>query len=129
MTSEVVLESSVRRVFRIPCSCGAILVTKERAATCTECGVSLEVRRGHNRGKFPVVVDYHFECGFCGAPVVSTKKLAHCDRYGHSLQIVRAEKTRRRTRQYYPRKIFGSLWISLALGLMLVCYLLDLARC
>jgi len=41
MTSEL----SVERQFRFHCPCGATLVTGERTATCTSCGITLGVRR------------------------------------------------------------------------------------
>jgi hypothetical protein len=130
MTTEIVVERDVERVFHLQCSCGSALVSTEKKITCNTCGKSLQVRRVRKRGASPVAVEYHFDCCFCGVALVSRKKLATCTHCGETLQILRAEKLTSRTSPSLLRlaliKDFERLCISLGVAILILCFFYGL---
>jgi hypothetical protein len=130
MTSELVVERDVQRVFHLRCSCGASLVTPDKSIACTSCGKIHEVRRVRKRGPSAIAVEYHFHCCYCGAAILTTKKSATCTACGGSLRILRAEKpTRHRSKSpsYDPKQVLQQWCIGMALVFLLLCFLFEWA--
>lgn len=84
-----VVESVAERIFHFPCACGGTIVTTENAATCTDCGQAVGVRRAMRRGEADVFVEYGFDCCFCGAPIETAGKTVTCANCAKTLNIVR----------------------------------------
>ena len=133
MTSELVVERDVERVFHLRCSCGTALVTTARSLTCTSCGQTLAVRRLRKRGQSPVAVEYRFPCCFCGAAILAAGKIATCASCGRTQRILRVEKPSRHqtaSRGQYDPKPFLQAWIfGTAVLFLLLLYLFDVTSC
>ena len=133
MTSELVVERDVERVFHLRCSCGTALVTTSNSLTCTSCGQTLAVRRLRKRGQSPVAVEYRFSCCFCGAAILAAGKIATCASCGRTQRILRVEKPSRHqtaSRGQYDPKPFLQAWIfGTAVLFLLLLYLFDVTSC
>jgi hypothetical protein len=128
MTSEIVPERNVERVFQFRCSCGETIVSNDRNFSCARCGKSHEVRRVREHKRSPVTVEYHFQCCFCNAPTVSNAKAITCSACGKPLKLLR-NSNRSARRSYYPKHFLSEWCMGMVLVILMLAYLFDLASC